>query len=143
MCTHTWHCRTQSFTQLLLLLCFCGLQIQLHTHSIGIGNRTQGSWKPAPGLCSLGFGVCLFLELLGALLVLYIPRIGWGDLGKLESGMGIPRDCVDLKSGEPVDVCTWSQGLLELENFPIPGGLPGSVHRAFLGLPLPAFWPCL
>lgn len=61
--------------------------------------------------------------------MLYIPRIGGKDLETLgnESGMGTRRDCVDLKSGEPVDV--WSQGLVGLENFPTLGGLPGSVHR--------------
>lgn len=51
------------------------------------------------------------------------------DFVKLVSGRGTSRDCVDLKSEEPVVPCTWSQGPLELEDFPILGGLPGPVDR--------------
>lgn len=100
------------------------LVFKLSNTVLGSGDSFEGAGNLTP--LPLG-AACTWIWVVPSRGCIYLGVRVW-RLG--ETGVrGRSRDCVDLKPGEPAGACIWGLRPLELEDFPILGGLPGPVHK--------------
>lgn len=120
------------------------LVFKLSNTVLGSGDSFEGAGNLTP--LPLG-AACTWIWVVPSRGCIYLGVRVW-RLG--ETGVrGRSRDCVGLKPGEPAGACIWGLRPLELEDFPILGGLPGPVHKSelvprlafscFLAMFVPAF----